>query len=199
MRHRALPLVVAIGDSHKTFSMQVRAHPINLQVLLIHRSGKSAASHEASDAALTEMRDAAASFEGRALFLSYDFFDNDPETFTAHKVYANELPAVLVVHGRGGFHERTWRLPGGGERFDITARAIEGIVSYALDGTGAGEQAPATASPTEVSSASLAAPPGFEVDEDDQSAMQATVAVQGEELEEDGFDEDEDDDDDNWM
>ena len=202
VRQRALPLVVAIGDSDNTFSMQVRAHPINLQVLLIHRSGKSAASHEASEAALREMRDAAASFEGRALFLSYDFFDNDPETFTSYKVYASELPAVLVVHGRGGFEERTWRLPGGGERLDITARAIEGIVSHALDETGAGEQALATASPTEVSSASLAAPPGFE-EEDDQVAMQATVGAHGEldDDDVDDFDDDEEEEDgeEKWM
>ena len=94
------------------------------------------------------------------------------------------------------------RLPGGGERLDITARAIEGIVSHALDETGAGEQALATASPTEVSSASLAAPPGFE-EEDDQVAMQATVGAHGEldDDDVDDFDDDEEEEDgeEKWM
>lgn len=141
LRQRVLPLLVPIGDSAKIFSAQVRAHPIQLQVLLIHRpSGQQGAFHEASEAALREMRHAAATFEGRALFLSYDFFDNNPETFTSRNVYASELPVVLLVHGRGGFNERTWRLPGGGERLDITAQAIESVVSLALSQTGSGDE-----------------------------------------------------------
>jgi hypothetical protein len=134
LHRRAMPLLIPIGDSTKSFSMQVRTHPIQMHVLLIHRSG-ARGPDEASDAALGAMRSAAITFDGRALFLAYDFFDNDPDQFTSQRVYENQLPAVLVLHGRGGFSERKWRLPGGGE-LRIEGSDIENLVSHALDSIG---------------------------------------------------------------
>ena len=40
---------------------------------------------------------------GVVLFISYDFFDNDPDQFASMKLYASDLPALLVVQDRGGF------------------------------------------------------------------------------------------------
>ena len=134
LRQRALPPVIRIGDSHRTFSMQVRDHPVTLQVVLVHRSG--ARGYDAtSEQALDAMHEVATDFEGRALFLSYDFFDNDPDQFTSHRVFESQLPAVIVFHDRGGFKERQWRLPGGGET-GIDAHEIVAIVQQALSALG---------------------------------------------------------------
>ena len=131
-RERAMPTLVAIGDSNRSFSQQVRQHPLQLHVLVMHRSGQHGP-HEASDDALEAMRRVAARHDGEALFLSYDFFDNDPDAFSVLKVYASELPIVLAVHGRGGFNERVWRLPSGsGGEDGIDEEEIEGLVERAL-------------------------------------------------------------------
>ena len=93
LRLRALPSVTPVGEVERTFASQVRSHPVQMHVMLVHRSGKQGP-HELSERALREMRDAAPAFEGRALFLSYDFYDNNPEMFTVHGVLMNELPAA---------------------------------------------------------------------------------------------------------
>ena len=46
------------------------------------------------------------------LFVSYDFFDNDPSEAAANGIFQGDLPALVLVHGRGGFRERRWHLRG---------------------------------------------------------------------------------------
>lgn len=144
VRERAMPSLVAMGDSARSFSMQVRSHPLKLHVMLMHRSGAHGP-HDESEEALDAMRHVAARHDGEALFLSYDFFDNDPDAFSAHKVYVSELPVALAVHDRGGFHERTWRLPAGrGGEKGIDEDDIEHLVERAigeLKGSAAGRLA----------------------------------------------------------
>lgn len=108
--NQAMPLVVPIGDRHRAFARHVREHNLRLQVLLVHQSGERGPD-DTSERALGEVHQAALAVRAHVLFLSYDFFDNDPDMFTAHGVYQHELPAVLAVHDRGGFKERVWRLP----------------------------------------------------------------------------------------
>ena len=196
MTMRALPLVIAIGDSERTFSARVRAHPIKLQVLLIHRQGKQGITHNPSVMALREFEDAAASFEGRALFLSYDFFDNDPETFTSHKVFASELPAVLVMHGRGGFEEKAWRVKGGGEHLDLTAASIKALVSKALDRTSAGDERMARGTKSLAPAMESLAPPRLAADLGafTTATLGAHGEIDGDEDEEDGEDEEDEED-----
>ena len=111
-RERVMPSLVAMGDSTRDFSQLVRNHPLQLQMIVLHRSGQRGP-HEKSDNALIAMRAVAQKHGGEATFLSYDFFDNDPDAFMAFNVPPNDLPVVLAVHSRGGFTERTWRLPPG--------------------------------------------------------------------------------------
>jgi len=132
VRERGMPSLVSIGDSNRSFSMQVRKHPLQVHVLLMHRSGQNGP-HAPSDEALDLFQRVAARHDGTALFLAYDFFDNDPDAFAAHKVYASELPVVLAVHERGGFNERTWRLPrGSGGDNGILEEEIDQLVERAL-------------------------------------------------------------------
>ena len=131
-RERAMPALVSIGDSARSFSQQVRNHPLQVHVLLFHRSGQQGP-HAPSDEALETMRLVAERHDGEALFLAYDFFDNDPDAFSAHKVSQSQLPIALAVHGRGGFNERTWRLPpGSGGEGGIFEEELERLVGRAL-------------------------------------------------------------------
>ena len=192
LRLRALPSVTPVGEVERTFAMQVRSHPAQMHVMLVHRSGKQGP-HEASERALREMRDAAPAFEGRALFLSYDFYDNNPEMFTVHGVLMNELPALLVIHGRGGFGERSWRLPGHGGRFLITSDSIRSIVSRALSEVGDGGEN-AIADGKNRLDEDLPAPPGTQEEPIDARTRKAAVGTHGEVANEDNDDADDDDD-----
>lgn len=181
LRRRALPSAIRIGDTHRAFSMQVRNHPIGVQVLLVHRSG--ARGYDApSELAIDAMHEVAPDFDGRALFITYDFFDNDPDQFTSHKVYESQLPAVIVFHDRGGFKEREWRLPGGGEA-GIEAHEIATLVQRALDAI-----RDTAAISDNVGESYLPAPPDFE------RVRSAVVDAAGGMADDDDEDADEEDD-----
>lgn len=133
-RERVMPEVIPMGDHDNDFSMIVRGHPLKLHVLLMHRSGKDGP-HAPSDEALEVFKDVAERHDGKALFVSYDFFDNPPDAFAIFKVTVNELPAAIAVHGRGSMEETVWRLPygrgGGGEGGTIEASDLEDMLKRA--------------------------------------------------------------------
>ena len=130
LSHRAMPLVVALGDSRREFSRHVRTHPLRFHVLLIHMSGARGAHYE-SDQALAELQRVAATTElaRRVLFLAYDFFDNEPDQFTSREVHPHHLPTLLVYHDRGGPAERMWRMPVGAQ---LVREGISAFVEGAL-------------------------------------------------------------------
>ena len=131
-KERAMPALVTIGDKARDFTEQIRSHPLQLQVLLYHRSGADGP-HAPSDEAIETMKLVAERHDGKAVFASYDFFDNDPDAFSTHKMYANDLPSVIAVHERGGFNERTWRMPtGSGGDNGIFEDEVDRLVERAL-------------------------------------------------------------------
>jgi hypothetical protein len=135
---RALPSPVAIGDSDQLFARQVREHAIRFQVLLFHRLRRPRTMaderHNYQDDSLVmrravhEFGAAAQAFVGAALFVSYDFFDTDPDMALSYISTENDLPAVIAVSDRGGFEERTWRLPGA----TVQRADVDALVSRAL-------------------------------------------------------------------
>ena len=135
MRH-ALPLVVPMGDGYRTFSRHVREHPLKLQVILVHRSGARGRDDE-SDYALAAVRRSAAALQGKVLFISYDFFDNDPQQFVSYGVYGTELPALRVIHSRGGVDERWWESSAGTE---VNEDSITTLVERAMRELGSAAQ-----------------------------------------------------------
>ena len=126
LRQRALPCVVDVGDTQRSFAKQVRSHPSTMQVILVHRDGASGA-HDASANARAQLVHAARKLRGKVLCLAYDFFDNNPDVFARWGVYANDLPAVLVLHSRGSREERRWRM----QSLPVSVRRIEDLVHHA--------------------------------------------------------------------
>ena len=138
---RGLPLVVQVGDHERSFAKHVREHAHNdgLQVILVHISGQRGQDDE-SESALAELHRAAIKQSRTALFLAYDFFDNDPDQFTSRGLYASELPTLLVVHGRGRPQERLWVLGGtrnmSGSGQPIRASAVVRLIRKASEELG---------------------------------------------------------------
>ena len=95
----------------------------------MHLSGARGV-HQESEDTLAEAREAAAKFAGVVLFVSYDFFDNDPDQFSSMSLYASDLPALIIVRGRGGLSERSWRITGDGQT--IYADKMNALVQQAL-------------------------------------------------------------------
>ena len=132
---RALPIVAAIGDSNRRHATTVREHPARLRAMLVHRSGARGV-HAESERALDEARTAATQFSGVVLFVSYDFFDNDPEQFAAFELFEADLPTLVVVHDRGGLHERKWRPSSTATGWRLDATEIAMVVQRAVAESG---------------------------------------------------------------
>lgn len=133
-RERTLPSLIRVGDKKgKGFGMMIRQHPLQLHVCLFHRTGEHGP-HEPSDDALEAMRRVAERREGDALYMSYDFFDNDPDAFSTVQVKFSDLPAAIAIYGRGTFHEKIWRMAAdkGGEFGALGEDDIEQLVERAL-------------------------------------------------------------------
>lgn len=126
---RALPLVVHVGDHKRDFAAHVRghAHESRLQAILVHISGARGPDDE-SESALAELHRAARQKPHAAMYVAYDFFDNDPEQFVAHGIYASELPTLLLIQARGRPEERVWRLS---ESQPIRSRAVIELIEKA--------------------------------------------------------------------
>lgn len=166
---RALPLVVKLGDHKRDFAKHVRehAHELGLQAILVHLSGERGPDSE-SESALAELHRAARKQPQAALYLAYDFFDNDPEQFVSRQVYASELPTLLLVHARGRPDERIWRLS---EGQPIRAKAIAELIERATRELG---EAALTSSEPPKGWSEVAAPAAYE------DAIDACEADEGE-------------------
>jgi hypothetical protein len=139
LRRRALPIVAPVGDSNRRYAKSVREHPARLQAICVHRSGAQGA-HEPSESTLTEVRAVTSRFGGVALFVSHDFFDNDPDQIAHFGLYESDLPALVVVSNRGGFEERTWKISGDGKH--IGAERISSLLQRAVTESGVPSAAP---------------------------------------------------------
>ena len=138
LQQHALPCPVVIGDSELTYARQVREHTARFQVLLFHRLRRPREMAEerfgyeddgiVMARAVREFARAATQFVGAATFVSYDFFDNDPDMAIAYIDSETELPVVVAVADRGEMGERTWllstKIPTRENVVELTLRAM---------------------------------------------------------------------------